>query len=253
MRQYELTYLISDNVPESEITKVSGKIGGLISDEGGKVLKEESWGRRKLSYPIKKQLFATYVTLSFELEPEKLLNFGRDLKHENDLIRHLLIVKDSGKEKLILTAKDIANIEKITEAVGGEKSFEGVVGKTEESKDLMAVRGEETAPTPQQDIEDRSPDRSVGKEAEKVADTVDKKTKTAKAEIKDVKPIEAAKETVKKPVAEKAEKVVPAKDEAIAKKEPKKKTIKKDDTASDEADRLAKLNEELDEILGEDL
>ena len=64
MRQYELTYLVSDNVSESEITKVTGKIGGYISDEGGKVLKEESWGRRKLAYPINKQLFATYIYLN---------------------------------------------------------------------------------------------------------------------------------------------------------------------------------------------
>ena len=66
MRKYELTYLISDNVPESDLNKVTGKINGYVTSLTGKILKEEIWGRRKLAYPIKKQDFATYVTINFE-------------------------------------------------------------------------------------------------------------------------------------------------------------------------------------------
>jgi len=43
-------------------------------------------------------------------------------------------------------------------------------------------------------------------------------------------------------------------DKKVEGKKPiKKKAVKKDDSVSDEADRLAKLNQELDDILGEDL
>lgn len=322
MRQYELTYLISDDVQESEITKITGKIGGIIAEEKGKVLKEESWGRRKLAYPIKKLLFATYITTNFELEPENLKNIERDSRHESKIIRYLLIVKDLGKEKLSLSAEDVAATKEIEEVVGGEKSFEAVEGMTDESLDLMAKRtnaDNETAPTLQQDVEDRSPNRSVGKESKdlmairgEAKETEELKNERTKELKKEPEIIE--KKPVAKPIAEKGEKIekitkkprpkadqpmaeVVEKAKPIAKVEKaedkkaviakpidrlkqsnakkiatakdglamtddkpkevakpiKKKAIKKDSSASDEADRLAKLDEELNDILGEEL
>lgn len=298
MRQYEMTYLVSDNVSESEITKVTGKIGGYVTDEGGKVLKEESWGRRKLAYPVSKQLFATYITMSFELEPDRLRSLERDIRHENEIIRHLIIVKKIGKEELVLTTKDIADTREIEEVVGGEKSFEAVLGETEESKDLMAVRGEDAevedtsdkksldSARDEQDTNKSHPSTPLGvkiSNSENLEKEIEEKKKEPveiekePAEIIEEKPevkekIEI-KETAKKVAVKKAtKKTEPKKDkkavepitekvtEAIteakpepAKKAVKKKAVKKDDSVSDEADRLAKLNQELDDILGEDL
>ena len=343
MRQYEFTYLISDDVQESEITKITGKIGGIIADQKGKVLKEESWGRRKLAYPIRKQLFATYITINFELEPENLKNIERDLRHENPIVRYLLIVKEFGKEKLSLSTEDIAATKEIKEVVGGEKSFEAVEGETEESKNLMAVRGEakmentsdkksdlgsglgrdgqDTSVSARPSLDGNKPQiassRLIGGQTAIAGETITKseendKNKAVKAkevkeepieikkepkEIAEEKPVsekpktaeKPAKKTIKKTEDKKAviaseakqsnvKKIATVKDsllpairlsssksgrhgattddnepKEIARKPIKKKAIKKDSTASDEADRLAKLDEELDEILGEDL
>lgn len=298
MRQYELTYLVSDNVSESDITKVTGKIGGYVSDEGGKVLKEESWGRRKLAYPINKQLFATYITTSFELEPDKLRSLEREIKHENDVIRHLLIVLKSEKKALILTAEDIAATEEIEKVVGGEKSFEAILGETEESKDLMAVRGEDAEDTSNkmQDTNKSQESKSEAQEEEieKPVEIVEEPAKIVEEKIEIEKPAEKPiKKITKKtedeniviasqPKAAKQSdvRVIPSPEggpsgrvegsksqiaaanddlamtetkKVEAKKPVKKKAVKKDDSVSDEADRLAKLNQELDDILGEDL
>ena len=94
MRQYELTYLISDNVPESDLNKVTGKVGGYVTSGSGKILKEEIWGRRKLAYPIKKQDFATYVTLNFEMPAEKVNEFEHNIFMSSKIVRHLMIVQD---------------------------------------------------------------------------------------------------------------------------------------------------------------
>ena len=325
MRQYELTYLISDDVQESEITKITGKIGGIIAESKGKVLKEESWGRRKLAYPIKKLLFATYITINFELEPENLRNIERDLRHESSIVRYLLTVKNFGKEKLSLSAEDVAATRDIEQVVGGKKSFEAVKGETEESKDLMAVRGEkeniekdthrslssasapptrdgqidtdgekseepkEAEKTKKEKATETSvegiPTKSVGKEkkpeiieevlapavelvVEKVqeekSEKIEKKTVAKKAPHKvPTSPVGEDQPTAEKIEKEeeikieKIEKPQPKADQpmtdAIEKKPIKKKAVKKDSTASDEADRLAKLDEELNDILGEEL
>lgn len=220
MRQYELTYLISDNVPESDLNKVTGKVGGYITSVDGKILKEEIWGRRKLAYPIKKQDFATYVTVNFEMPADKVNEFERNIFMSSKIVRHLMIVQDYGTEELTLTKEDIAETKEITEVTGGEKSFEAVVGETEESKDLMAVRGEE--------------------EAEEAPEAKEEKAETAKEEAAEEK-IEEVKETVKE---EKPKKET---------KKSEKKPAKAKKKPEDEADRLTKLDKELDDILGDDL
>jgi len=224
MRKYELTYLISDNVPESELNKVTGKINGYVDSLGGKILKEEIWGRRKLAYPIKKLDFATYVTINFDLPPENAIELEKNIGLSSKIVRHLMIVKDFGEEALSLIAEEIADTASIEEVIGGEKSFEAVEGEKEESKDLMSVREKE--------------EKEEGP-AEKIAPVTIEKTKEIIPEEK----IEIVKKE-EKPETTKAEtkKAGPA---------PKVKT--KEKKVENEADRLSKLDKELDDILGEDL
>jgi len=245
MRKYELTYLISDEVQEGDLNKVTGKISGLIADLKGKVEKEDIWGRRKLVYPIKKQDFATYITLYFYLPADKVNEFEKDLRHADNILRHLLIVKDYGTKEITLSAEDIAEAEDIESAIGGEKSFEMIEGETEESRDLMAKR--------EQIAEEEAPKEEPQKEASKVS----KKDEVQKNEIETEKKTEEkpAKKVAKKASAKKAEELEKeAKEEKPAsktKKSPAKP--KKEEKKSDEAERLSKLNEELDDILKDEL
>lgn len=241
MRQYELTYLISDNVPEADLNKVTGKVGGYVTSADGKILKEEIWGRRKLAYPIKKQDFATYITLNFEMPAEKVNEFEHNIFMSGKIIRHLMIVQDYGAEELTLTKEDIAETEEITEVIGGEKSFEAVVGETEESKDLMAVRGEDSA-----SIEDGAgapASAESGMRGETEEKAIEEKTEEIKEEITEETDGEKSEEKPEKKV--KVEKKTEDKKVAKAKKAEKK--------PEDEADRLSKLDKELDDILGDDL
>ncbi|MEI6498937.1 MAG: 30S ribosomal protein S6 [bacterium] len=223
MRQYELTYLISDVVPESDLNKITGKIGGYISAIKGSIEKEEIWGRRKLAYPIKKQEFATYVTINFSVAPEFTAELEREIRLTNEVLRHLLIVKEYEKEELTLTADEIAENSAVQEVVGSEKSFEAIEGETEASKNLMAVREEVEEKT-----EEKAPaTKEVVAEVEKTA-VIETPAVDEKKAIKEKK--DAEKETVKK----------------VAK-------VAKVKKGEDEADRLSKLNDELDDILKDDL
>lgn len=274
MRKYELTYLVSDDVLESDMNKVTGEISGYISDLQGKIDKEESWGRRKLSYPISKNTFATYMTLYFELEPENLLKVDREIRSNKHIIRHLLIIRDYGKEELTLKAEEIAETKDIKAVVGGERSFEAVEGETEESRDLMLKRAdEEEAETPTEEtienIEEEATPKTPKKEEikDKVTEQVEEKPKAPKkAKSSEVSEIPA--EEIKE-VNEKVKEEIPdIKPNKVTKKTPEKAPVKTEKPASikekapvkpkkskidDEVDRLTKLDEELDQILGDDL
>jgi len=208
MRQYELTYLISDEVLEKDQKNITDQVAGIISDASGKVTKEESWGRRKLAYPIKKQNFATYVTAWFGLPADKIPEISHELLVLPKVIRHLIVVKVAKGEELAVTREDIVGTEDVEKAIG-EKSFEVVEGKKDESYKLMAKR--------------------TGAEEKPAVEKIEKPKRKA------VKKIEK-KPTIKKPV------------EAEPRIEPK---VEKPE--SDEADRIKKLDEKLDELLKDDL
>lgn len=248
MRQYELTYLISDLVPEAEINKVTGKVGGYVTDAEGKIIKEEVWGRRKLAYPIQKQEFATYVTIIIELPPHKALEFEHNIKMTSKIVRHLMLVQDGGVKEFSLSADEIVKESEIEELLG-EKSFEMVEGETEESRDLMAVREDKS--------EESEEEVAESTEAEATPEIVEEKPAevTEEAAVED-QGLEDKGQNEEEVIAE-------VKPKKAATKKPAKKAAKTSSSAEatadlreeqpDEADRLTKLDKELDDILGDDL
>jgi len=244
MRKYEITYLVSDLVRENDLNKVTGAVAGFVTELGGKVEKEEIWGRRKLAYPIKKADFATYVTLNFEMPSEKCPVFERDLRQNTSIIRHLVIVKEHGHEKISLSKAEIAESGDIEEVVGGEKSFEAIEGQTEESRSLMAKReaGEDEAEEETETKSETEKEEPKGVEAE-----------TEEPEIREEK--EEEKPVEKKKPAAKPKKTVTEKPttEKVVEEKPKAAKVKKEKKTEDEADRLSKLNDELDDILKDEL
>lgn len=262
MREYELTYLVSDEVSEADLKKVTDKVAGFITAGDGKISKEESWGRRKLAYPINKQNFATYITVWFESDASKLAELDHELRVYPQVIRHLTTLKVEKSEELKVTKEDVVGAEEV-EKVIGERSFEVVQGETEASKDLMAVREkdeedseeaeiEKTAENAEAKTEDQNETAKEDEAEEKVeeikAKEKPKKTRKAKAQVK-----EEIEEPVSDPVVEK--KVKKTRKSAIEKL-PEEQRVQNDsetENKDDEADRIKKLDEKLDELLKDDL
>ena len=259
MREYELTYLVSDDILEKDLNKVTGKISGIISAEGGKVSKEEVWGRRKLTYPINKQNFATYVTVWFEVEKEKIVEIEHELRVDPQIIRHLITVKIAKSEELTVTKEDIVETKDV-EKVIGEKSFEVVEGETEASKDLMAVREkEEDSTTQTEEIIDETAKEKSEIEPEKIEEPVkEKKARKTKIEKEPIVEEPAAEEKSDKTEIKAEKKTTKIKKEAAPKEDSTTRTkdtqVNTDTTkAEDESERIKKLDEKLDELLGNDL
>ena len=93
MKHYELTYLISSEVPEEEAKSFPEKVLLLIQEAEGIIENKSFPLRRKLAYSIKKQEDAYLAVMTFQLDPEKLAGFEKKLKAEGQIIRYLLLVK----------------------------------------------------------------------------------------------------------------------------------------------------------------
>jgi len=97
MKLYELTYLISPELPEEELKSLQERINSLIQKEKGVLSGVKIPIKKKLAYPIKKQREAFLTDLSFYLEPDKLGSLEKELKSEKKILRYLILARPKSK------------------------------------------------------------------------------------------------------------------------------------------------------------
>ena len=91
MRNYELLSIIKPNIDSEEYDKIVAKIEEAIVALGGKVSSTEKMGRKKLSYDIKEFRDGYMVVQNFELEPNQIEKFRRQLKLNENVLRIMLL------------------------------------------------------------------------------------------------------------------------------------------------------------------
>lgn len=116
MNQYEIAVLYHPDL-EVDLTKAEQKVTKIFTDNGGKVVGSDNWGKRKLAYPIKKQEHAVYIFYTVELPGEAVKKIEQTFNITNEIIRYLIVRPDikaiaraesAKKEKAKKAAKNIA-------------------------------------------------------------------------------------------------------------------------------------------------
>ncbi|MBI4408087.1 MAG: 30S ribosomal protein S6 [Gemmatimonadetes bacterium] len=96
MRDYEVVYIFDSALPENRIQEKLDRFHGALTGNGGaaEVTAVDLWGKRQLTYPIRKKTAGFYVVAQFRAEPEALPEFERLLKLDEELLRYLLVVSE---------------------------------------------------------------------------------------------------------------------------------------------------------------
>lgn len=90
-RKYELLVLLSGELTEGDFEKEVGEIRKLLKESVAEVPFEHSWGRRELSYRLKKQNRGFYVSFILMAQPEVIKELNMTLKLNPLVLRHLLL------------------------------------------------------------------------------------------------------------------------------------------------------------------
>lgn len=104
MKEYELTVLIHPDL-EVDLDTPLEKVRALITSNGGKILKEDNWGKKRLTYRIKGQEFAVYNYFEVNLPAEALLKISNSLNITDEVLRYLLVKVDEKGRKALEEAK----------------------------------------------------------------------------------------------------------------------------------------------------
>jgi small subunit ribosomal protein S6 len=91
LRYYEFMYIVSPEIEADDLEAVTARVGQMIADGGGEVLRLESWGRRRLAYPIRKFREGHYIVAYIQLDPEAIAGLKGRLALTEEVIRYLLV------------------------------------------------------------------------------------------------------------------------------------------------------------------
>lgn len=98
MKYYELTYLASPELSETEAKEFQQKINSSVQNKGGILDFSSEPFRINLKYPIKKNNEAYLITLLFNLKQEDIQGLEKEIKTEGKILRFILFSKIKAKE-----------------------------------------------------------------------------------------------------------------------------------------------------------
>lgn len=94
MRDYETVYIFHTQVGEDQVNEKLERYHALLTQGGAEVTAIDHWGRRQLTYGIRKQMAGYYVVAQFRSGAEALPEYERLLKLDEDLLRYLVVLHE---------------------------------------------------------------------------------------------------------------------------------------------------------------
>jgi small subunit ribosomal protein S6 len=96
-RHYEVVFIFDSSLEETAINEHLTRFNALL---GGAQPAVNHWGKRTLSYPIRRHQVGYYVVTQFDTEPTLLPEFERAIKLDDSVIRFLVVQLDAPLQAL---------------------------------------------------------------------------------------------------------------------------------------------------------
>src|SRR5689334_9010442 len=86
-KEYETIYILRSDVDADTADKVQGRVAEVVGRDSGKLVKVESWGRRKLAYPVGKQRKGVYIYVKYIGRGGLVQELERNLKLQDSVLK----------------------------------------------------------------------------------------------------------------------------------------------------------------------
>jgi len=94
MPLYEHVFLARQDLAQAQVDTLAENATNILSENGGKVVKTETWGLRSIAYRIAKNRKAHYVMLDIDAPAPALAELERQTGINEDIIRFMTIRVD---------------------------------------------------------------------------------------------------------------------------------------------------------------
>ena len=104
-RRYETVYIFDSALDEPAINDKLSRFHTLLTKEGkGTITNVSHWGKRTLTYKIKKKDVAYYVVAEFQTTGDLLPEYERAVKLDEGVLRYLVVEAAKEQPKPVVAA-----------------------------------------------------------------------------------------------------------------------------------------------------
>ena len=93
-----MLFIVHPNYEQDRLDAVISAVQKEITSKGGKILKTDNWGKRKLAYLINKQRYGSYVLMYFEADPEMIQGLYEWMEIQAQVLHQMVIRLDEKPE-----------------------------------------------------------------------------------------------------------------------------------------------------------
>jgi len=174
--KYEILYIVSNELSEQEVEKISEQINKIIEDSKAVIINAQSLGKRQLAYQIQKYNHGYYNLAVFESAGENVAKIDRLVRQMREILRYC-IVRHVPKR---IIPSGISSQESVSRRGG-------IIEKAKETKEETKIETPKSA-----DIEEKPVIETVKTETKEAQEKeeVKKEEKKEEKEIKEEAPKE---------------------------------------------------------------
>jgi small subunit ribosomal protein S6 len=89
LREYETLFLVKPDLTDDAVDKIKDRVRGIVSRDGGKMIRFTVWGKKKLAYPVGKQNRAIYVHAHYLGGTTLVAEVERNLRIVDEVTRYI--------------------------------------------------------------------------------------------------------------------------------------------------------------------
>ncbi len=94
LQKYEIVLVTNPDLDEAGVKKELDAVIAVIKEHEGSVEKQDSWGKRQLSYQINDRSYGHYDLILFDANSKLVTELERQLRINENVLRHLIVKKD---------------------------------------------------------------------------------------------------------------------------------------------------------------
>lgn len=94
LNHYETVFILTPVLSEVQMKEAAEKFKQILAENGAEVVHEESWGLRKLAYPIQKKSTGFYQLIEFKAEGSIVEKLELSYRRDERVIRFLTFNMD---------------------------------------------------------------------------------------------------------------------------------------------------------------
>jgi small subunit ribosomal protein S6 len=91
LREYETVFLLRPDLTDDVVDRMKERVRGIVTREGGKVIRFTVWGKKKTSYTLAKAPRAIYVHTHFLGSSRLVAEVERNLRNFDEVTRYLSV------------------------------------------------------------------------------------------------------------------------------------------------------------------